>query len=65
MGRRSIWFQRLATPEGIQPTQDFQAELGARWMEKVEELLAEPGSRIIAWITNLISSSRRMAAGSI
>jgi hypothetical protein len=65
LGRRSIWFQRLATPEGIQPTRDFKAELGARRMEKIEALLAEPGLRIIAWITNLISSSQRMGAGSL
>jgi len=56
---------RLATPEGIQPTRDFQAELDARRMEKIEALLAEPGLRIIAWITNRISSSRRMGAGSV
>jgi hypothetical protein len=58
-------------PKGSQPRRgsrrrgDFKAELGARRMEKIEALLAEPGLRIIAWIINLISSSQRMGAGSV
>jgi hypothetical protein len=45
-----MWSRRLATPKGIQATRDLKAELGARRIEKIEALLAESGSRIIAWI---------------